>query len=285
MRILIVKLNATGDVVRTTTLLHRLHGQITWVTAKNNVSLIHGLGENIRCVCWGTDEIAALQGAAFDLVINLEDEVDTARFVQGLNIQQLFGAYMGGAGTVQYTDNAKAWFDLSIISAHGRRQADQLKYQNRRSYQDLIFEGLGFRFAGETYVLPKAPDTDLRGDVAIAPVAGPVWPMKNWAYYDQLKIHLEELGYTVNVLPRRDTFIQHIGDIRGHRCLVGGDSLPMHLALGVGVPCVTIFNCTSPWEIHDYGLQTQLISPLLGEFFYKRTFDSGPPRPYRFRLS
>jgi ADP-heptose:LPS heptosyltransferase len=68
--------------------------------------------------------------------------------------------------------------------------------------------------------------------------------------------------------------LQHIGDICGHRCLVGGDSLPMHLALGVGVPCVTIFNCTSPWEIHDYGLQTQLISPLLGEYFYKRTFDA-----------
>lgn len=274
MRILIVKLNATGDVVRTTTLLHRLQGQITWVTAKNNVSLFHGLPENIRCVCWGSDEIAALHGAAFDLVINLEDEVDTARFVQGLKILQLFGAYMDGAGTVRYTDNAKAWFDLSIISVQGRQQADQLKYQNRRSYQDLIFEGLGFQFAGERYVLPNAPDTGLRGDVAIAPVAGPVWPMKNWAYYDQLKIRLEELGYTVNVLPRRDTLLQHIGDIRGHRCLVGGDSLPMHLALGVGVPCVTIFNCTSPWEIHDYGLQTQLISPLLGEFFYKRTLDA-----------
>jgi heptosyltransferase II len=67
--------------------------------------------------------------------------------------------------------------------------------------------------------------------------------------------------------------LEHIGDIKGHRCVVGGDSLPMHLALGVGVPCVTIFNCTSPWEIHDYGILTKLVSPLLGEFFYKRTFD------------
>jgi ADP-heptose:LPS heptosyltransferase len=273
MNILIVKLNATGDVVRTSSLLHRLHGQITWVTAKNNVALFEGI-ENVRCICWGSDQLATLHGEAFDLVLNLEDELDTARFVQRVKSLQLFGAYVDDTGQMRYTDSAKGWFDLSIISSHGRKRADELKYQNRRSYQDLVFEGLGFEFAGERYVLPKAPDTGLRGDVAIAPVAGPVWPMKNWAYYDQLKIHLEELGYTVNVLPRRDTLLQHIGDICGHRCLVGGDSLPMHLALGVGVPCVTIFNCTSPWEIHDYGLQTQLISPLLGEYFYKRTFDA-----------
>ena len=55
--------------------------------------------------------------------------------------------------------------------------------------------------------------------------------------------------------------------------MVGGDSLPMHFALGTETHCVTLFTCTSPWEIHDYGLQTKLISPLLQEFFYKRGFD------------
>jgi hypothetical protein len=34
-----------------------------------------------------------------------------------------------------------------------------------------------------------------------------------------------------------------------------------------------MFNCTSPWEIHDYGILQKLVSPLLGEFFYKRVFD------------
>ena len=77
----------------------------------------------------------------------------------------------------------------------------------------------------------------------------------------------------MNVLPHRESLLEHIGDVRNHRCLVGGDSLPMHIALGLGTPCVTIFNCTSPWEIHDYGLQTKIVSPLLGEFFYKRGLD------------
>jgi len=46
----------------------------------------------------------------------------------------------------------------------------------------------------------------------------------------------------------------------------------MHLALGSEVRCVSLFTCTSPWEIHDYGLQRKIVSPLIKEFFYKRGF-------------
>ena len=116
---------------------------------------------------------------------------------------------------------------------------------------------------------PKA----LNGDVAISAVAGPVWPMKNCAFYEGLKVRLEAEGLIVNYLPKRASLLQHLSDVRNHSCLVGGDSLPMHFALGTGRPCVTLFTCTSPWEIYDYGLQTKIVSPLLGEFFYKRGFD------------
>ena len=47
----------------------------------------------------------------------------------------------------------------------------------------------------------------------------------------------------------------------------------MHLALGTGTRCVSLFTCTSPWEIYDYGVQTKIVSPLLDEFFYKRGYD------------
>jgi hypothetical protein len=172
-----------------------------------------------------------------------------------------------------YTDDAHRWFDLSLISRHGREEADRLKLLNRATYQELVFEGLGFRFDGEEYVLPPTSPSELEGDVALSPVAGPVWPMKAWAYYDELREELEARGLTVNILPTRPTLLEHLADVRGHRLLVSGDSLPMHLALGSGVRCVSIFTCTSPWEIHDYGLQVKLVSPLLDEFFYKRGFD------------
>jgi ADP-heptose:LPS heptosyltransferase len=272
MNTLIVKLNATGDVVRTTTLLRRLEGTITWITARNNLPLLNGVRPGMRCLAW-EDRAQALD-ASYDLAINLEDEVETAAFVKSARHGRVFGACLDAAGTLGYSDDARAWFDMSLISRFGRQRADELKLVNRRSYQQMIFEGLGFTFQGEAYVLPQPMPTDLSGDVAIAPVAGPVWPMKNWAHYSDLQHRLEEAGLRVNVLPRRDSLLAHLGDIRNHRVLVGGDSLPMHLALGVGTACVTLFNCTSPWEIHDYGLQDKIVSPLLAEFFYKRGMDT-----------
>ena len=44
---------------------------------------------------------------------------------------------------------------MSLISVHGRDKADELKLRNRRSYQDLLFEGLGLAFNGEEYCLPE----------------------------------------------------------------------------------------------------------------------------------
>jgi len=271
MKTLILKLNATGDVVRTTPLLHRLPGDITWVTARSNLALLEGAAENLRCLAWEHRSLAL--EADYDLLINLEDEAEVAAFAKGVRHHHLFGAYLGVQDRIQYTDSARQWFDLSLISRHGKDKADELKYLNRRSYQDLIFEGMGYRFEGETYHLPEPLTTELCGDVAIAPKAGVVWPMKNWAHYDQLRLQLEAKGLTVNVLPQRSSLLEHLGDVRNHRCLVSGDSLPMHLALGTGTPCVTLFSCTSPWEIFDYGLQTKIVSPLLGQFFYKRGDD------------
>jgi ADP-heptose:LPS heptosyltransferase len=272
METLIIKLNATGDVVRTTPLLRRLRGQVTWITDQRNRELLDGLSSNILCLDW--DSRSQAQHSRYDVLINLEDDAASGAFAATVPHDRLFGAYLTAEGRVAYTDDARRWFDMSLISVYGRDTADRLKFINRSTYQELIFEGLGFRFEGERYLLPKPVKTDLCGDVAIAPVAGPVWPNKNWEYYSTLKEDLERAGLRVNVLPQRASLLEHIGDVANHRCLVCGDSLPMHLALGLGISCVTLFNCTSPWEIHDYGLQTKILSPLLGEFFYHRGEDA-----------
>ena len=271
MNTLIVKVGATGDVVRTTPLLSRLKGQVTWLTASKNTVLLEGLNCDLRCFSW--EERAKVSNNHYDLIINLEDTLDVAEFLKTVPCGETFGAYVDSDGSLRYTENSQRWFDLSLISAYGKMRADKLKFQNRQTYQELVFEGLGFRFAGETYLLPEPIETGLSGDVAIAADAGPIWPMKKWTYYDELKQRLENHGLTVNVLPQRASLLQHLSDVRNHCCLIGGDSLPMHFALGTGKRCVTLFTCTSPWEIYGYGLQRKIVSPLLEEFFYKRGYD------------
>lgn len=271
MNVLIAKLGATGDVVRTTPLIGRLPGRITWLTADKNKVLFEGVSHSVRCFSW--DDRDQLRDRRYDLAINLEDTVEVASFVRSLPSQQIWGAYLNATGGVSYTQDFSDWFDLSIISVHGRVKADELKFRNRRTYQELVFKGLGFHFAGERYVLPEPIETGLTGDVAIAADAGAIWPMKKWAYYPELRRRLETEGIVVNVLPKRSSLLEHLSDVKNHRCLVGGDSLPMHFALGTETPCVTLFNCTSPWEIYDYSVQTKVVSPLLEEFFYKRGYD------------
>jgi heptosyltransferase II len=271
MNTLIAKLGATGDVVRTTPILRRLPGQVTWLTAGKNSCLIEGLNPNVRCILW--DDRNLIPDIEFDLIINLEDTVEIASFLQGIKCKQRFGACLGLNNALCYTEDSKEWFDMSLISRYGRKEADRRKLFNRRTYQDMIFEAMGWRFAGESYLLPELLESELKGDVAISVECGPVWPMKHWAFYSELQRELESRGLTVNVLGKRATLLEHLADVRSHRCLVGGDSLPMHFALGTGTRCVSIFNCTSPWEIYDYGLQKKIVSPLLSEFFYQRNND------------
>ena len=271
MNVLIIKLGATGDVVRTTPLLRTLRGAVSWLTAEKNLPLLEGIEPEVRAVSW--DHRQAVAGTKYNLVINLEDDRGTSEFLRELKFDQLFGAHLDRNNRLTYTDDSRAWFDLSLISRCGREEADRLKLLNRRTYQDLIFEGLGFSFAGEEYCLPRPHPTGLHGDVAISSTAGEVWPMKQWAFYGELARELEGHGLRVNILQNRPTLLEHLADVQGHRCLVSGDSLPMHLALGSGVRCVSIFNCTSPWEIFEYGLQTKIVSPFLSRFFYRRGFE------------
>ena len=271
MNILIVKLGATGDVVRTTPLLEKLQGEVTWITAAKNLPLLKNLRPRLHALAW--EQRDSVAGKTYDLVINLEDTLESCEFVQPIKAGKIFGAFLGADGQMTYSEDSRGWFDLSLISRFGKAQADKLKLENRRTYQDLIFDGLKFSFRGEKYILPAPAKTNLYGDVAIAPKAGAVWPMKNWAYYLDLKRELETRGFAVNILPDRGSLLEHLGDVKNHRVLVSGDSLPMHFGLGIGTRCVSLFTCTGPWEIFNYGIQTQITSPLLAEFFFKRGMD------------
>ncbi len=129
---MILKLGATGDVVRTTPLLKHLPGEISWVTAEKNVSLLTGLTKTLRSVSW--EQRAQFCDREYDLVINLEDTADVAQFLPQLKFKKLFGAFIDANGALVYTDDARGWFELSLISRFGKAAADKLKLENRRSY-------------------------------------------------------------------------------------------------------------------------------------------------------
>lgn len=271
MKILIIKLGAAGDVVRTTTLLHLFKkDEVYWITSSDNLILLKDNPFISKIFLF--EELQFGKMPEYDLVINLEDNFESAQIVSEIKFKELFGCYLDNNRLI-YTENSSEWFDLSLISKFGKQKADELKFENKLSFQELIFNGLGYNFQGEPYILPSSPKTDLDGDIAISPKAGNRWPMKNWAYFNELANILKDKGFTINFLPQRPTMLEHLSDVRNHKLLISGDSLPMHFALGSNIKCLTFFLCTSASEIYDYGVQTKLVSPLLKEFFYRQDFD------------
>jgi heptosyltransferase-2 len=269
-RLLIIKTGAAGDVLRTTVLLHLFRDwSIDWFVAKENKELI--LNDYVQNVL--DDSRCIDPNNPYDLVINLEDDESTCRDVLSrAEFAEISGSFIDDDGRMHYTTDSAEWFDMSLISKYGIEKANELKLKNRSSYQQIIFRSLGYEFKDQKYIMPRfIPTSELKGDIAIAPRAGDKWPMKTWCYFEDLTEELSK-RYTVNILQTRQTILEHIADIKQHKFVISPDSLPMHLALGLGIPCVAVFTCTSPWEIHDYRLLTKVISPKLEQYFYSREF-------------
>src|SRR5947207_2016652 len=108
MNVLIVKLGATGDVLRTTPLLRRLGGQIAWLTAAKNAVLLENLADNLRCFSW--EERQLVPDIRYDLIINLEDTLDVGLYLKTLQTRQLFGAYVNSQNNLRYTNDSRRWF-------------------------------------------------------------------------------------------------------------------------------------------------------------------------------
>lgn len=123
--ILIIKTNASGDVLRTTVLLHILKGNIYWITASYNIPLFpdHFPGltlirfENIPA------ELFELQ---FDIIINLEEDLRLAQMVSTIQTNKIIGVYLNN-DKLDYSPESAEWFDMSLISKLSVSGADALK--------------------------------------------------------------------------------------------------------------------------------------------------------------
>jgi heptosyltransferase-2 len=263
MKLLIIKLGAAGDVVRTTTLLHAFaNAEIDWLTLPRNAPLLSGTQARVL-----TDAAQTRSAGTYDLVLSLEEDAATVHGAfAALRCRQVIGTYPADTG-LQYTPECAEWYDMSLISRLGAQAANALKWQNRRSYQEIMFGSIGWPFADQPYVLPPALPGALHGDIAIVDRVGHRWPNKRWAFAGQLAERLRDAG-SVNILPWRRSMLEHLADVRNHRVVVTPDSLPLHFGIGLERETIGLFLCTSPWEIHPSARLTRLVSAHLERFFY-----------------
>src|SRR5262249_2669550 len=101
MSVLIIKLGASGDVVRTTPLLRRLDGPVSWITAEGNLALLQGIDREVRCVSWENRRPAA--ESALDTVINWEHDQSSSSFLKQLKFKKLSGPHLKVDVQLTYT--------------------------------------------------------------------------------------------------------------------------------------------------------------------------------------
>jgi len=275
--ILICKIGALGDVVRTTPILRVLSGRIFWITSKEAKEILPKL-KNLEILTEDSIDFDYLSRINFDLILNLEEDETLAKNLSLLKTEKIIGVYYDfEEQKLKYTQESEKWYDMSLISKYGKEKADFLKWKNRKSYQEILFEMVGKKFNGEEYFLDyKLKNKKIQtGEiiVAIEKRAGNMWPMKKWPYYEELKKRIEEEGFKVFYLSQRESLKEYLEDIDKATVLICGDTLAMHLGLYLKKKVIALFICTSPWEIYSYNRLIKIINPYLKQAFYRRDYD------------
>lgn len=156
MQILIIKLGAIGDVIRTTSILPGLKGKykdcsIDWVTKKESFDILknNNLIENIYLI---DQNISETKNKKYDLVINLDDDEEACELATGISSEKIIGAYLDN-NKKTYTEDSSPWFDMGLISKLGKEKADQLKARNKRTYQEIMYEILDLDYKNQEQIL------------------------------------------------------------------------------------------------------------------------------------
>lgn len=144
--ILIIKLGAIGDVIRTTPLLYRIFQEhplsaVWWLTLTPEV--VPSSVDNILPL--NLESILLLQATEFYKVINLDKDPYACALTKTLKAKEKFGFTLENGKPAPVNNLSYHKFLTGIF--------DPVNQQNTKSYLQEIFEIAGWEYNGEEYIL------------------------------------------------------------------------------------------------------------------------------------
>jgi ADP-heptose:LPS heptosyltransferase len=311
--ILIIKLEALGDVLRTTSILPALRRQydpchISWITSGGARDLFIGNSLVDEVISASDDYLPTLLSRTFDVVINPDAAARSCELATLTRAHTAFGFRLGQDGVVLALNMAADhWLEMG--------GCDALKRSNTRTYQRILHEICALDPEGQHIVLglteeEAAASRDLAEDIGLDPGrpviglntgAGKRWRLKKWrteGFIDLIGMILDgsdtqvvllggelESGRNGFITSKFDRRVRNPapGDMRRlvrtvDLCdtLVTGDTLALHVALGLKKRVVALFGPTSPAEIDIYGLGTKVVPDIECVCCYKNDCVSEP---------
>lgn len=151
MNILLVKLGAMGDVLRTTPLLTELRrknpdARITWVVDAQCREVLENNPLISRLLNYSQETLALLRKETFDLAVNLDKEAEALETIGAAKAAKKMGFGRSDKGELCALDPLSDYaYRLGID--------DDLKFRkNKKTYQEISFEQLGFQFQKQDYL-------------------------------------------------------------------------------------------------------------------------------------
>ncbi|MEK7814122.1 MAG: hypothetical protein AAB296_10210, partial [Candidatus Desantisbacteria bacterium] len=140
-KILIIKIDAVGDVLRTTCLLHGLkekyqNSHITWLTKKNAVELFENNKLVDTVLNCSPESFVQIQLEKYDLIINVDAAPLSAQLAMLAKGDKKIGFGYDERGFVYpFNEEAQKWFEMGLF--------DDVKRANTQSYQSIILDICG----------------------------------------------------------------------------------------------------------------------------------------------
>jgi ADP-heptose:LPS heptosyltransferase len=275
-KILIIKLGAIGDVIRTTPILEPLKKQypkakIYWLTYTPSI-----VPESVDVILkFNSESLTLIEEVDFAIIYNLDKDKEACALINKLSSKIKKGFILKNGLPYPADEDAVHKYFTGIF--------DDISLQNKKNYIEEIFEICGFIFNGEKYILSSFPQYEPEWNidkskkvVGLNTGCGGRWTSRLWADENWINLakSLIQKGYEVVFLGgeqenKKNTFFadQTGGKYLGHfhlekfinlvaQCdmVVTGVTMAMHITLGLGKKIVLFNNIFNPHEFELYGL-------------------------------
>ncbi|CAN5645023.1 hypothetical protein BH10BAC5_BH10BAC5_22620 [soil metagenome] len=278
--ILIIKLGAAGDVIRTTPLLYPIKEQypqskIIWLTYSPELVPSSGEAFADEVLAYNLQNVSYLMNLKFEMVINLDKDKEAISLINDIDAEKKLGFIMKDGVCYPADDRANEKYLTGLF--------DNISLQNEKTYLQEIFEICGYVFKGEKYILSpdrlfdKSWDIDSKKKVVgLNTGCGERWTSRLWNDENWIELinQLTGNGYEVvllggrgedekNSMLRGKTSAKYFGyyDLKTfinlmNKCdlVVSQVTMGMHIALGLGKKLVLLNNIFNKNEFELYGL-------------------------------